>query len=128
MPMFACLLLCFISMLASLNLGFSMLYAVRGFVLRWLHLSLLGFIWMWPLVRYTSVVSVYLLYTFVRSVRCWFACFVPPIWLSLLPCIFARLPTCSCMSLCVVHTPIQWNYGYFIQTYICPPRTPPIVW
>ena len=37
---------------------------------------------------------------------------------------FACLPTCSCMSLCVVHTPIQWSYGHSIQTYICPPRTP----
>jgi len=24
------------------------------------------------------------------------------------------------MSLCVVHTPIQWNYGHLIQTYIFP--------
>ena len=45
------------------------------------------------------------------------------IWLSLLLCIFTRLPTCSCMSLCVVHTPISWNYGNLIQTYICPSRT-----
>ena len=29
-----------------------------------------------------------------------------PFGFSLLLCIFARLPTCSCMSLCVVHTPI----------------------
>ena len=26
---------------------------------------------------------------------------------------------------CVVHTPISWNHGHPIQTYICPPRTPP---
>ena len=26
---------------------------------------------------------------------------------------------------CVVHTPISWNYEHPIQTYICPPRTPP---
>ena len=26
---------------------------------------------------------------------------------------------------CVVYTPISWNYGHPIQTYICPPRTPP---
>ena len=31
------------------------------------------------------------------------ACFVPPIWLSLLLCIlFAFLPTCLCMSLCLL--------------------------
>ena len=33
MSIFACLLLCFISMLASLDLGFAMLYALRGLVL-----------------------------------------------------------------------------------------------
>ena len=63
------------------------------------------------------------IYTLLRSVRYWYACLVSLVWLSLLLCIFARLPTCSCMSLCVVRTPIQWNYGYSIQTYICPPRT-----
>ena len=26
---------------------------------------------------------------------------------------------------CVVHIPIQWNYGHLIQTYICPPKTFP---
>ena len=35
---------------------------------------------------------------------------------SLLLCIFARLPTCSCMSLCVVHALVSWNYGHPIQT------------
>ena len=53
--MFACLHLYFISMLASLDLGFAMLCALCGFVLVWLSPSLLGFIWMQPLVRYTSV-------------------------------------------------------------------------
>ena len=28
----------------------------------------------------------------------------------------------------VVHAPISWNYEHLIQTYICPPRTPPFVW
>ena len=28
-------------------------------------------------------------------------------------------------GMCVIHTPIQWNYGHLIQTYICPPRTLP---
>ena len=43
-----------------------------------------------------------LVYTFLRSVQCWYAfhaCFAPPVWLSWLLCIFARLPTCSYMSL-----------------------------
>ena len=38
----------------------------------------------------------------------------PPVWLSSLLCIFARLPPYSCMSLCVVYTLIQWNYGHSI--------------
>ena len=78
-------------------------------------------------MRYTFVVSVCLIHTFLYSVWCWYAClayFVPLVWLSSLQCIFACLPTCSCMSLCVVHIPIQWNYGHSIQTYICPPKTP----
>ena len=29
---------------------------------------------------------------------------------------------------CIVCTPIQWNYGYLIQTYICHLRTPLFVW
>ena len=29
---------------------------------------------------------------------------------------------------CIIHTPISQNYGHPIQTYICPPRTPPFVW
>ena len=69
-----------------------------------------------------------LIYTFLCSVQCWYACcacFAPLIWLSLLLCIFALLPICSCMSLCVVHTSIQWSYGHLIQTYIFPPRTLP---
>ena len=125
-----CLLLCFMSMLASLDLGFAMLCAPRGLVLVWLHPSLLRFAWMQPLVRYMSLVLVCLIHTFLLSVRCLYACldcFVPPVWLSLLHCIFARLPTCSCISLYLIHTPIQWNCGHSIQTYICPPRTPPFV-
>ena len=67
---------------------------------------------MWLPVRYTSMVSVCQIHTFLHPMWCWYAClacFVPPIWLSLLLCfLVARLPTCSCMSLCVVHTSIQW--------------------
>ena len=46
MCMLAFLLLCFISILVSLDLGFAMLCALCGFVLVWLHPSLLGFVWM----------------------------------------------------------------------------------
>ena len=78
-------------------------------------------------MRYTPLVLVCLIHTFLCFVQCWYAClacFVPLVWLSLLFCIFLHLPTCSCRSLCVVLTPIQWNYGQLIQTYICPPQTP----
>ena len=27
-------------------------------------------------------------------------------------------------GMCVIHTPIQWNYGHLIQIFIFPPRTP----
>ena len=137
--MVASLLLWFISMFACLDLGLVMLCALHGLVLVglwgyllvWLHLSLLWIVWMLPFVRHTSVVFVCLIHTFLCSAWClygWLAFFVPPVWLSVLLCIFVRLPTCSCMSLCVVHSPISWNYGYSIQTYISPSRTPSFVW
>ena len=43
----------------------------------------------------TSGVLMSSMHTFLCSVRCWYAClacFAPPIWLSFLLCIFARLP------------------------------------
>ena len=58
--------------------------------------------------------------THFSSLHACLACFVPPAWLSLLLCIFACLRTCSCTSLCVVHTPISWSYGHPIKTYIFP--------
>ena len=71
----------------------------------WLHLSLLWLVWMWSLVRHISVMLVHLIHTFLHFVWWCYAflsCFVPPVWLSLLLCIFARLPTCSCMSPCLL--------------------------
>ena len=136
--MVASLLLWFISMFACLDLGLVMLCALHGLVLVglwgyllvWLHLSLLWIVWMLPFVRRTFVVFVCLIHTFLCSAWClygWLAFFVPPVWLFVLLCIFVRLPTCSCMSLCVIHSPISWNYGYSIQTYISPSRTPSFV-
>ena len=71
MHVYACLLLCFISMFACLDLGFSMLCVVCGLLLvdlwghllMWLLSSLLQIVWVWSLVRYTSVVSVCLMHT-----------------------------------------------------------------
>ena len=129
------LLLCFISVFASLDLDFAKLCALRGLVvvdlwghlLVWLDLPLLCLVWVWPFVRHISVMLVCLIHTFLYFVRCCCACFVPLVWHSLLLCIFARLLRCSCISLYVIHIPISWNYGHSIQTYICPPRTPPFV-
>ena len=127
--MFACLFPCFISMLASLDLGFAMLCTLHGFMLVWLLPSLLGLVWMWPFMRYNP------------SCWCaWYAPFSAPCDVDMLALLalhhpfgflhffasFTHLPTCSCMSLCFVHTPIQWNHGRSIQTNICPPRTPPL--
>ena len=40
------------------------------------------------------------------------ACFVPPVWLSMLLCFpFAHLPTCSCMSLCLLVLSIFQSKG-----------------
>ena len=57
--MYACLLLCFVSMFACLDLGFAMLFTLYGLVLVgfwghllvWLYLSLLWLVWMRLLVR-----------------------------------------------------------------------------
>ena len=74
MSMFAYQLLCFISMLDSLYLGFAMLCALYGLMLAWLHSSLLGFVWMYPCVGYTPVVLVCLIYAFLHPLRCCLPC------------------------------------------------------
>ena len=102
MHVYAFLLLCFISIFASLDLGFAMLFSLLGLLLVslwghllvWLHLSLSWLVWMWPFMRHIFVMWVCLIHTFLRSVQwcyAFLAYFVPPIWLSLLLCIFARL-------------------------------------
>ena len=60
------------------------------------------------------MVLVCLIHTFLYSVRCWYAClscFVLPVWLSSLLCIFACLPTCSFMSLCSLMLSILQSNG-----------------
>ena len=82
------------------RLGFAMLCTLHGLMLvglwghllMWLHLSLLWIVWMLPFMGYTSMVLACLIYTFLCSVRCCYAClacFVPPIWLF-----FASLHAC----------------------------------
>ena len=113
MHVYACFLLCFISMFACLDLGFAMLFSRCGLahvelwdhLLVWLHSSLLWLVWMWRLVRHISVMLVCLIHTFLHLVRwCYacLACFVTPIWISLLLCIFAHMPTCSCIGPCLL--------------------------
>ena len=124
MHVYACLLLCFMPMFAFLDLGFAMLCALCGLVLVghwghllvWFHSSLLWHVWIWPLMRHISIMFVCLLLTFLYSVRSY----------DCLAC--TRDPESHIGILlhgvCVVHTPILWNYGNPIQTYICPLRTP----
>ena len=137
MDVCACLLLCFVSMFVYLDLDFAMLCALFGLVffgfwgylLVWLHMSLLWFVWVWPLMRHISVMLVCLIHTFLYSMRCWYVCLAAlchPFSFLCFFYIFAHLPACSCMNLCVVYTIIQWNYGHPIQTYIFPLRTPSI--
>ena len=103
------------------------------------------------------MILVYLMYTLspLHALLCLpcLACFMPPVWLSLRLCIFARLPICSCMSPCLLvsssliptiscrFTPIfdtrdpKSLLGILLDgtgvvhtpilTYICPPRIPP---
>ena len=98
--MFVCLLLCFISMFAYLDLGFALLCALHGFVLvgiwghllMWLHPSFLWFDWMWPLERCTFVVSVCLMHTL--SPLCVMLCLLA-LWHSFgFHCFFASLHAC----------------------------------
>ena len=113
MHVYACQYLCFISMFAYLDLGFAMLFTLHrlvlvglwGHMLLWLHPSHLWPIWMWPFMRHISLMLVCLIHTFLHSMRWCYAClvcFVPPVWLSLLLYIFARFPTYSCMSPCLL--------------------------
>ena len=140
MSMFACFLLCFISMLASLNLGFATLCALYGLVLvdpqshqlsvvaSILPKASLGVTTCETHLRGVGVLDTHFFFSALCDVDMLvllalchpfgFLCFFVS---------FACLLTYSCMSLCVVHIPFQWNYGHSIQTYICPPMTPPFV-
>ena len=122
--MFVCLLLCFIFIFICLDLGFVMLCALHGLLLVGIWGHLLVNLWGHLLVRYTSVMSFFYAYPFSTPCDVLMHAFLDFYHLFGFLCIFACLPTCSSMNLCVVHTPIHGNYGHLIQTYICPPRTP----
>ena len=171
MHVYACLLLCFRSMFVWLDLG-----SCHALCLLWVcacwPLGPLAFL----LAPIPPVVCWDATPCGNTSSWCWFARCIPfstpcdymlallalchPVWLSLFLCIFAHLPTCSCMchcvclfmssslvlwscagshsfltqdpesllgtlfdNTCVVYTPISWNCGHPIQTYICSSRT-----
>ena len=91
MHVYVCLLLYFMSMFASLDLGLAMLSAPHGFVLVWLHPSPLWFIWVWPLVRHIPLVPVCWMHTSARCNVACHACFVP---LVCFLCFLASLHAC----------------------------------
>ena len=121
MSMFACLLLCFMSMFACLLLRFMSMFACLdlhlamlctlcelmlvgpwGHLHVWLHLSLLGLVWMQPLVRYTSVVLVCLIHTSLSTlckvdIFALLALFHPFGFF----CLFASLHACLHVHACV---------------------------
>ena len=102
---YACLLLCFILVLASLVLGFAMLDALRELDLVWLHSTPMRPCWMWPFGKHLWMPSCFI-HTFpfpLRMMLCLPCLFAPPVGFL---CIFTRLLTCPYMSLacqCVVH-------------------------
>ena len=91
MSMFVCLLLCFISILASLDLGFALLCALHGLVLMWSHLSPLELVLLLPFVRYIFVVLVCLIYTFLFRAM---LIYLPCLLCATLLAFFASLHLC----------------------------------
>ena len=121
MHVYACLHLCFISMFACLDLGFAMLCALHGLMLVglwghllvWLHPSLLWIVWMWPLVRYTSMVLVCLMHTLslLRALLC-------------LPCLLCatHLAFIASLHLCTlaymfIHESVCCPYSNFMELW-----------
>ena len=95
----ACLLLCFMLVLASLVLGFATLDALSGFMVVWLHpmpmRSCLD-VTTWNVSPWYRLLRAHLSPFLLHAMVCLPCLFVPPIGFL---CIFTRLLTCSCMSL-----------------------------
>ena len=68
-----------------------------------------------------------LLYVMLLCLSCLLCATHLVFFASLHLCTLAYMFMHEFLLTCVVHTPIQWNYGHLIQTYICPPRTPSFV-
>ena len=117
--MFPCSLLCFISMLASLDLGFAMLCALRGLMLVSPQGHLLCVVASIPPRACFDVTTCEIhlhgvgvlethLFPLRVTLKC-LPCLLCAVHLAFFAsCIFAHLPICSYMSLYVIiHTPIQ---------------------
>ena len=96
---YACLLLCFMLVLASLVLGFAMLDAFSGFVVVWLHPMPMRpclDVTIWDASPWCRLLHAYLSPFLLCAMMYWPCLFVPLVGFL---CIFTRLFTCSCMSL-----------------------------
>ena len=96
---YACLLLCFMLVLASLVLGFAMLDALSRFVVVWLHpVPMRPYldVTTWDASPWCRLLHAYLSPFLFRAMICLPCLFVPHIGFL---CIFTHLITCSCMSL-----------------------------
>ena len=96
---YACLLLCFMLVLASLVLGFATFDTFNGFVVMWLHLMLIRpcfCVTTWDASPWCRLPCAYLSPFPFCAMLCLPCLFVPSVGII---CIFTRLLTCSCMSL-----------------------------
>ena len=96
---YACLLLCFMLVLASRVLGFATLDTLSGFMVMWLHLTPMRpclDVTTWNASPWCRLLRAYFSSFPLRAMLCLPCLFVPPVGFL---CIFARLLTCSCMSL-----------------------------
>ena len=96
---YACCLLCFTLVLASLVLGFTMLDALSKFVVVWLHLTLTRpclDVTIWNASTWCQLLHAYLSPFPLRAMMCLPSLFMPLVGFI---CILTCLLTCSCMSL-----------------------------
>ena len=96
---YACLLLCFMLVLAFLVQGFATLDSLRGFVVVWLHLTPMRpclDVTSWDASPWCRLFRAHLSPFPLHVKICLLCLFVPPVGFI---CIFTRLLTCPCVSL-----------------------------
>ena len=93
---YACLLICFMLMFASLVLGFVTFDALSGFVVMWLHLRPCLGVSTWEASPDAGSLCAYLCPLPFCAMICLPCLFAPPVGFL---CIFTRLLTCPCMNL-----------------------------